>query len=170
MRVSKKQLLDVLELFDQELGRNIVLMAVGGTAMTLLGIKASTKDIDFNIPLDDDFKEFKRLNEKIKPGVKIDFWSSNTIFSGVLPSDYVKAATEYKTRFKKIDVRVLSPIDIACSKISRFNVADMEDIQSCIKHAKITKNHLAKRASQYSRAGNDDVFKQNLKHIMENMF
>lgn len=170
VEVSKKGLLDFLGLFDQELGRNIVLIAVGGTAMTLLGIKASTKDIDFNIPLDDDFKEFKRLNEKITPGVKIDSWPSNMIFSEILPDDYVKATTKYKTNFKKINVRILSPIDIACSKISRFSPADMEDIQSCIKYARITKNCLAERASQYSRAGSDDVFEQNLKYIMKNMF
>ena len=168
--VSKKELLDFLELFDQELDRNIVLIAVGGTAMTLLGIKASTKDIDFNIPSDDDFKEFKHLNEKIKPGVKIDSWSSNMIFSEILPDDYLKETTEYKTRFKKIDVKILSPMDIACSKISRFSAADMEDIQSCIKYAKITKKRLAERASQYSHAGSDDIFEQNLKYIMENMF
>ena len=168
--VSKKELLDFLELFDQELDRHIVLIAVGGTAMALLGVKASTKDIDFNIPSDDDFKEFKHLNVKIKPGIKIDAWPSNMIFSEILPSDYVKAVTGYKTGFKKIDVRILSPIDIACSKISRFSPADMEDIQSCIKYAGITKNHLAERASQYSRAGSDNLFKQNLKYIMENMF
>ena len=138
--------------------------------MTLLGIKASTKDIDFNIPSDEDFKKFKHLNEKIKPGVKIDFWHSNMIFSEILPGDYVKATTEYKTSFKKIDVRILSPIDIACSKISRFSPADAEDIQGCIKYARITKNRLAERASQYSRAGSDDVFEQNLKYIMKNMF
>ena len=168
--VSKKELLEFLDLFDQELDRDIVLIAVGSTAMTLLGLKASTKDIDFNIPSEDDFKEFNRINDKIKPGVKIDSWSSNMIFSEILPEDYVKSAIEYKTSFKKIDVRILSPIDIICSKISRFDEADMEDIRDCIKYANITKDHLTKRASQYSRVGSDDVFEQNLKYIMENMF
>ncbi len=168
--VSKKELLDFLDLFDQELDRNIVLIAVGGTAMTLLGLKASTKDIDFNIPSNSDFKEFNRVNDRIKPGVKIDSWPSNIIFSEILPEGYVKLTTEYRTGLKKIDVRILSPIDIICSKISRFNEADMEDIRDCIKYASITKGHLAKRANQYSRAGSDDVFKQNLKYIMENLF
>ncbi len=169
-RVSKKELLDFLGLFDQELDRDILLIAVGGTAMTLLGIKASTKDIDFNIPSDDDFKEFNRINDKIKPGVKIDSWSSNMIFSEILPKDYVKLTTEHKTSFKKIDVRVLSPMDIVCSKISRLNDPDAEDIRDCIKFASITKDHLIKRASQYSRAGSDYMFERNLKYIIERMF
>ena len=56
VRVSKTELLGFLDLFDQELDKNIGLIAVGGTAMTLLGIKASTKDIDFNIPSKEDFE------------------------------------------------------------------------------------------------------------------
>ncbi|WP_088819838.1 DUF6036 family nucleotidyltransferase [Candidatus Mancarchaeum acidiphilum] len=152
------------------MGREILLIAVGGTAMTLLGIKASTKDIDFNIPLEDDFNEFNRVYDRIKPGVKIDSWSSNMIFSEILPEDYVKSTIEYKTNFKKINVRILGPIDIICSKISRLNDSDMEDIKDCIKYAHITKAHLDKRADQYSRAGNDRIFEQNLKYIMENFF
>ena len=170
IRVSKTELLGFLDLFDQELDKNIGLIAVGGTAMTLLGIKASTKDIDFNIPSKEDFEEFKRVNDRIKPGVKIDVWPSNMIFSEILPEDYVKSTIEYKTNFKKIDVRILSPIDIACSKISRFSASDVEDIQDCIRHAKITKKHLAERASQYERAANEEVFRQNLDYIIENMF
>lgn len=170
VRVSKKELLGFLDLFDQELDRNIVIIAVGGTAMTLLGLKASTKDIDFNIPSDEDFKEFNRVNDRIKPGVKIDSWSSNMIFSEILPEDYVDLATEYKAGFKKIRIRILNPIDIVCSKISRFSEADMEDIKDCIGYAHITKGRLAERASMYSRAGSDRVFEQNLMHIMKNMF
>ena len=169
-RVSEKELLGFLDAFDQELGGRIVLIAVGGTAMTLLGLKASTKDIDFNIPSEEDYKEFNRIYAKIKPGVKIDSWPSNMIFSEILPEDYVKATTLYETGFKKIEIRVLSPIDIICSKISRFNEADMEDIRDCIKYASITKEYLGNRASKYSRAGSDEVFGQNLKYIMENMF
>ena len=169
-RVSKKELLGFLELFDQELEKNIVLIAVGGTAMTLLGIKASTKDIDFNIPSEEDYKEFIRINKKIKPGVKMDCWSNDMIFSEVLPADYVMRATDYKTDFKKITVKILSPVDIACSKISRFDEADMEDIKDCVQYAKITRKNFVERAKQYSRAGNDEVFRQNLKYIVENMF
>lgn len=170
VRVSKKELLGFLDLFDQELDRDIVIIAVGGTAMTLLGLKASTKDIDFNIPSDGDFKEFDRVNDRIKPGVKIDSWSSNMIFSEILPEDYVNSAIEYKTSFKRIKVMILNPIDIVCSKISRFSEADMEDIKDCIRYAHITKGRLAERASQYSSAGSDRTFEQNLAYIMENMF
>lgn len=169
-KVSKKELLGFLDLFDQELDRSIVLIAVGGTAMTLLEIKPSTKDVDFNIPSEEDLKEFNRVNDKIKPGIRIDFWGSNMIFGEILPEDYVKLATEHKTGLKKIEIRILNPIDIACSKISRSNEADMEDIRDCIKYARITGKQLASRASLYSRAGSDKVFNQNLQYVLKNMF
>jgi hypothetical protein len=57
-KVSKRQLLSVLGSFDKQLDHKILLIAVGGTAMTLLGVKASTKDIDLNIPNRIDYNEF----------------------------------------------------------------------------------------------------------------
>lgn len=162
--------MEFLESFDEQLGRKIMLIAVGGTAMTLLGIKSSTKDIDFNIPSKGDYKEFRRLMDKIKPGVRIDCWPSNTIFSEVLPDDYTELAAKYRSGFSKIEVRILNPIDIACSKISRLYQDDVEDIKDCIEKFNITKKQLKERAQQFSQAGSGKVFNQNLKYILENMF
>ncbi len=169
-RVSKKELLGFLESFDEQLGRKIMLVAVGGTAMTLLGIKRSTKDIDFNIPLSEDYKEFKHVLGRIKPGIRIDCWQSNMIFSEILPDDYLELATRYRSGFSKIEVRILNPIDIACSKISRFYLDDMEDIRDCIERFRITKRQLKGRAKQFSQAGSEKVFNQNLEYVLENMF
>ena len=72
--------------------------------------------------------------------------------------------------FNKIDLRVLAPIDIACSKISRLSDLDLEDIISCIKYGKITKSDLTDRANQYSRVGNDQIFEENLKYVIKTCF
>ncbi len=53
MSLKKRFLLDFLEELDKELDRKITLVAVGGTAMTLLDLKNSTIDVDFTIPHDD---------------------------------------------------------------------------------------------------------------------
>lgn len=169
-RISDEELLDLLNLYDEELDKQILVIAVGGTAMTLLKIKSSTKDIDFNIPYNDDFKEFTRVKNKIETDIKIDSWYSNLIFSEILPEDYIDLSIKYKTDFKNIDLRILNPIDIACSKISRLSDSDMSDIKSCIKYVNITKSQLIERASQYSRVGSDEVFELNLKYIIENIF
>ncbi|MDE1869058.1 MAG: hypothetical protein KGH60_03805 [Candidatus Micrarchaeota archaeon] len=170
-RISKSGLLGFLDVFDREAGMNMLLVAVGGTAMTLLGLKPSTKDIDFNIPSDRDLREFRRLRERMAPGVKIDVWGGNMIFTERMPDDYIKRSSEYSPgKFKKIRVMVLSPMDIVCSKISRLNDADIEDIKDCIKLKRITKRQLKARANQFSRAGNDQIFAENLEYILKEMF
>lgn len=170
VRVSKAQLLSFLEPFDNGLSKPMALVAVGGTAMTLLGIKASTKDVDFNIPDSGDCDIFRKLYKKINPGVTIDFWPSNMIFSEVLPDDYLDRATDYETDFKNIRIRVLSPIDIACSKISRLSGTDEEDIRDCIGYAKIKKREFEARAGQFSCAGADRIFKENLRYVLGHLF
>ena len=92
------------------------------------------------------------------------------MFSEVLPADYTVKASDYKSSFKNIKIKVLHPIDIVCSKISRSSDAGMEDIESCIKAYKLKKSDVARRAKLYSRAGSDRVFRSNLKVILENMF
>ena len=59
MPLDKTQLLDFLGVVEKELSRQITLVAVEGTAMTLLDLKPSTIDIDFTGPGEDiaDFKE-----------------------------------------------------------------------------------------------------------------
>jgi hypothetical protein len=51
-RLNKNDLLSTLELWDSLIaGRGkIHLIACGGTALTLLGFKESTKDVDFLVP------------------------------------------------------------------------------------------------------------------------
>jgi hypothetical protein len=45
-RIDKESLLNIISAWDSFLKRGVHLIACGGTALTLLGIKASTKDED----------------------------------------------------------------------------------------------------------------------------
>ena len=49
-RINKQGLLDRLSIWDGFLKKKVRLIACGGTALTLLGVKASTKDIDLMVP------------------------------------------------------------------------------------------------------------------------
>jgi len=49
-RIDKQGLLERLSVWDGFLKKKVALIACGGTALTLFGIKASTKDIDLMIP------------------------------------------------------------------------------------------------------------------------
>lgn len=62
-RINKQVLLDNISVWDGFLRRKVYLFACGGTAMTLLGVKESTKDIDLIVP---DLKEYKYLIKMLK--------------------------------------------------------------------------------------------------------
>jgi hypothetical protein len=51
-RLNKQTLLDELNNWNSFLRRKIHLIACGGTALTLLNIKSSTKDADFMVPVE----------------------------------------------------------------------------------------------------------------------
>ncbi len=62
-RLGKEQLLDIMVEWNRFLKRRVHLIACGGTAMTLLGVKPSTKDVDFMVP---NIKEFIYLTKQLK--------------------------------------------------------------------------------------------------------
>jgi len=48
--LNKNRLLEILGEWNRFLKRKVHLIACGGTAMTLMGVKPSTKDVDFIAP------------------------------------------------------------------------------------------------------------------------
>jgi len=84
MPLSRKALLALLDAIDNQLGRRITIVAVGGTALTLLGAKESSIDIDFAFP-DNELHEFdKALGKLPKIGFRIDCFRDGTIFDVTL--------------------------------------------------------------------------------------
>src|SRR3990170_6142914 len=83
-KIDSTRLLEFLELMGQGLPRKIVLVAVGGTAMTLLNVKPSTRDIDFTGP-GEDIGLFRRVLGATPHGMKVDAWPDGQVFSQFLP-------------------------------------------------------------------------------------
>jgi len=50
-RIDRENLLNTLSIWDSYLSKKVHLIACGGTALTLMTIKESTKDIDLIIPV-----------------------------------------------------------------------------------------------------------------------
>jgi pantothenate kinase len=55
-RLDKQTLLDVLGQWNRFFRRKIHLIACGGTALTLMDVKASTKDVDFMVPNEPEYR------------------------------------------------------------------------------------------------------------------
>jgi hypothetical protein len=169
MEIKADRLIDFLREVDKELENEIQLNAVGGTAMTLLGLKTSTLDIDFDMSSEDK-KEFDRVLEIIPHGFKIDRFTEGYIFSQQLPEDYKENLQPIDEKFDKIGLFTLSPIDIVVTKISRLNERDEQDIESCIVKCKLTKEAIAQRAKQITHAGCEEIPKENLKIVLGKFF
>ena len=169
--ITKKDLLDWLEEIDKNLKEEMILTAVGGTAMTLLNLKESTIDVDFDVSKND-FDKFKKLASKFKK-FRVDIFVDGYIFSEQLPKDYVLMAEEFNNiKFKNINLKTLHPMDIIITKAARYNARDDEDIETLIKKIKINVDGLIKRFEMVkgSYAGSESIFKDNFEVILRRYF
>jgi hypothetical protein len=169
MSLDNTRLLDFLGEIDKELSRRIVVVAVGGTAMTLLKTKPSTIDVDFTIPVEF-YDEFERAKKIVNPGFRVDLFHGGMVFITALPDDYLKKSRPIRAKLKNIRLRALDPVDIVITKIARLDERDEQDIESCIKKFKIKKSQIIKRAKDIGYSGNDNVFKSNLEIILKKFF
>ncbi len=165
MAVSSRQLLGFLEEVGNILERRIVLVAAGGTAMTLYGLKPSTIDVDLTGPAEDVALLVKAV-KRLQPGFRVDAWPNGQVFSQFLPSDYLSKSRRIK-RLSKIDLRALAPVDIVVTKIGRLDERDLDDIKACVKKFKLGKGAIVRRAKRIEYAGNRKVFDNNLETVLE---
>lgn len=172
---DKTYLLEFLEAIDPELKRTISLVAVGGTAMTLLNLKISTIDIDFTAPQPDK-SEFERVMKVLEPGVRIDFYTDGLIYSQQLPNDYIKKSILIDLpkgyNIKNTVLKALNPIDIIITKIARLNARDRDDIRECIKRYRPAKEEIRTRARSVLKSyhANEAVYKMNLKSVLNSHY
>jgi hypothetical protein len=151
MPLDGSELVLFLEEVEKELGRDITLVAVGGTALTLLGVKPSTMDVDFTIP-SDDYGEFQNALKSTPHGFKVDSWRDGAVFSQMLPDDYLRRSLEIR-RLKRIRLKALNPVDIVVTKIGRLDERDKQDIEACIKRFKLRRSQISKGQSRSSMSG-----------------
>ena len=163
--IDSKGLIKWLRGIDKKLQREIIIVAVGGTAMTLLGIKPSTIDIDFCVSSSD-----KRMLEQNLDGkFKVDIFIDGFIFSEQLPDDYAEKSTVI-LELKNITLKALSPVDIVITKCARLNARDEEDIKSLAK--KINRSELLERFESVigTYSGRSENYRKNFEYILRMHF
>lgn len=170
MPCDKTALFDLLEVLDEDLAKKITLVAVGGTAMTLLDLKTSTIDIDFTIPSCDQ-EEFEKALKSNPSGYKIDRWYDGYVFCQYLPDDYLEKSVKIK-EFSNISLRALQPVDIIATKIGRLKESDLQDIEACIKKAKVSEAEVRERAMLVlpTYVGPEGVYQYHLNLVIEKFY
>ncbi|MBL7160819.1 MAG: hypothetical protein ISS93_03150 [Candidatus Aenigmarchaeota archaeon] len=169
MVISKANLLAFLKELDNDLSKKINLIAVGGTAMTLLGLKNSTIDIDFDMSMED-MEEFRKTLQAIPHGFRIDIFLDGMVFSQQLPDDYSEKSIPIDSGLKNIGLSALHPLDIVVTKIGRLDERDIEDIEACIKGFSLLKEDIRKRAQNVEYVGREENYMINLQHVLKKIF
>jgi hypothetical protein len=145
-RIGCDDLLDRLRIWNAHLHRRVHLIACGGTAMTLLGVKDSTKDIDIMVP---DTKEHDYLIRKLQDlgyrGVTGYGWSipGDTFVFDIFKGNFIHTTellqspleqgnhTLFK-EFSSIYLGVLNDYDLISSKLIRGTSVDIDDCRSLL--------------------------------------
>ena len=139
--LNKDQLFDILKGWNYFLNRRVHLIACGGTAMTLIGVKASTKDVDFMVPQPAEYdyliKQLKAMGYKSVTGpgwqrdgeqFHFDIFRGNRIHTTELPDSPLEAGRHsVLIEFSHLYVGILNHYDLISSKLLRGTKVDFED-------------------------------------------
>ncbi|MBU1147602.1 MAG: hypothetical protein KKD11_04550 [Candidatus Omnitrophica bacterium] len=181
-RIDKQGLLDRIRGWDSFLKRKVHLIACGGTALTLLGIKPSTKDIDLILP---DLNEYDYLISTLqqlgyKPasgagwargdGFIFDLFRGKFVHTTeLLESPLDKENHILIKEFSHIYLGVLNYYDLIITKLFRADAIDIEDCLSLIKAKKkaIDLKILQKRFKETASFDvSEDRVNKNLGHFL----
>ena len=183
-RYGASQLINTLTAWDQNIsGRQVIhLIACGGTALTLLGYKESTKDVDFLVP---GGREYVRLikflkNAGYKPVTEFgwkrtdesmifDLYPGNKVYSTELLTSPLKRGGNKKIReWNKIYLGVLNVIDLIISKMFRGAEVDIQDSLILLKNENVDMKKLDKRYKETAKydVGESKVL-QNYRRLLE---
>jgi len=140
-RLNKDSLLEILSQWNAFLKRKIHLIACGGTALTLLGIKPSTKDVDMIVPDEGEHRYLtKALRDLGYQQTTGSGWQKKgdlyifDLFAGkrihtteLLESPLGENNHTLFKEFSHLYIGILNDYDLIASKLFREATVDFED-------------------------------------------
>lgn len=184
-RVNREELLAELTAWNSFLGRRIYLIACGGTALTLLNIKDSTKDIDLMLPRDKDHIYLVNLLEELgykqttgagwvgKSGFQFDLFAGNKIHTTELLESPLETGNHILLKeFSRIYLGMLNYYDLIISKLFRGTSVDIDDCLALIR-AKRDEISITRLENRFRETANYEVSKEkvlsNLKYFLKRL-
>jgi len=160
-RLKQKDLLATLGLWNGFLNKKVHLIACGGTALTLLGVKESTKDVDMLVPVDQEYnyliKTLEQLGYVQETGsgwrrkgelFVFDLFKGKRVHTTeLLESPLEKVNHTLIKELSHIYIGALNPYDLIVSKLFRGTNVDVDDCLMLFraKHKEITLDLLRER-------------------------
>lgn len=184
-RIDRENLLNMLSIWNSYLRKKVHIIACGGTALTLMTIKESTKDIDLIIPEESEYRYLVR--KLIDLGYKqvtqygwqkndefiFDLYPGNYIYTTGLLESPLKDRNNLKHKeFSSIYLGILNIYDLIISKIFRYTSADIEDCKALFK-AKYKEINIEKLKKRFFETSSYDISheknKRNFKHFLKTL-
>lgn len=141
------------------------MIACGGTALTLLGYKPSTLDVDLLVPEADEYQRLINFLKRAgyepigghrwkRPGeiLVFDLFAGNAVFTtNLLESSLAPGRNRKIKEFKKIYLGVLNSTDLIITKLFRGTGPDMEDCRLLVESETIDLDALKERYQETAR-------------------
>ena len=173
-RLSANDLLDTLDNWNSLMNFRVSLIACGGTALNLLKIKDSTKDIDFTVPV---AKEYERLMKFLRdlgyeeqggglahdddPNLIYQFWCGNKVFTtNLLDSPLEPGKHIMVKRWSHIYLGALNLTDLIITKMFRGTPVDRDDCIAAFATGQVNAEQLLER---YSEAARYDLYPEKVR-------
>ena len=183
-RIEVLDLLDTLENWNSLMNFRIHLIACGGTALTLLNIKESTKDIDLIVPEKNEYhkliKFLKALNYRYKgnglahdddPNFIYQLWCGNRVFTTDLLESPLKDKNHILIKkWSHIYLGALNLTDLIITKMFRGTPADRADCIAAFAKDQVDEEKLFERYSEAARYDlNPEKVMQNFAYLAEGL-
>ncbi len=183
-RLTSNDLMQTLENWNSLMSFRVSLIACGGTAMTLLNIKESTKDIDFIVPLNSQYDKLIKFLKDIgynegggglqhpeDPNFIYQFWCGNQVFTTQLLDPVLnKGKHQLIRKWSHIYLGALNLLDLILTKIFRGTSADEDDCIAVFETGQVHAELLLKRYSEAARYDlNPDKVMQNYYYFTEKL-
>ena len=140
-RLSSDDLKGALTGWNRFLKKKVRLIACGGTAMTLLGVKPSTKDVDFMVPDEGEYdyllRQLKAIGYESVTGngwrlkgedYQFDLYRGNKIHTTeLLESPLAPGRHTPLFTLSRLTVGILNDYDLIASKLMRGTQVDYDD-------------------------------------------
>ena len=183
-RLSANDLLDTLDNWNSLMNFRVSLIACGGTALTLLKIKESTRDIDFTVSM---HKEYDRLMKFLgdlgyeekggglahddDPNFIYQFWCGNKVFTtDLLDSPLDPGNHILIKRWSHIYLGALNLTDLIVTKMFRGTSVDRDDCIAAFATGKVNAEKLLERYSETARYDlNPEKMMKNFLYLVEGL-
>ncbi|HEY9773884.1 MAG TPA: DUF6036 family nucleotidyltransferase [Planktothrix sp.] len=180
-RLSVSDLLRELEDWDKHLKRKVLVVACGGTALTLKGYKESTKDVDFMVPIENQYAHLTKTLNSLRyeflgnadwkhPNGRYIFqlWGGQTLFyTSLLEPVSESHMHSVHVSMKRLTLAMLNSHDLIISKMFRGDLVDEEDSALLIKSESIDLVALVERYIETAAFQiNPEKCKLNLKYLL----